>query len=83
VDKRAAKNKADAADKICQYARFYKVCEGCESVVIYDKIFCPICDAYRFDSNVDRVKKTAIELSKRKKLRVLFGDDILDGEKLV
>lgn len=83
MDKKAAKKKADAADKICQYARFYKVCEGCESVVIYDEIFCPLCDAYRFDSNVERVKRTAQELAKRDKAKVLLNDNIFNNEKLI
>jgi len=78
VNKKAAKKLADAAEKICKYARFYMVCEGCESVVLYDTIFCPICDAYRFDKDPDRVKVVAKELAKRKTVVVLpneFFDD--------
>lgn len=82
MDKKAAKKKADAAEKVCQYARFYKVCEGCESVVIYDEIFCPMCDSYRFDSNEERVKATARELAKRAKSKIL-SSDFLDDQKLI
>lgn len=74
MDEKAAKKKADAAEKICKYAKFYKVCEGCESVVIYDEVFCPICNSYRFDRNIERVQATARALAKRDKAVVLPSD---------
>jgi len=74
VDKDSSKEIEEAVKKIFKYAKFYKVCEGCESVVIHDEIFCPMCDSYRFDSNIERVKKTAEILSKKEKTRILPGD---------
>jgi RNA polymerase subunit RPABC4/transcription elongation factor Spt4 len=34
---------------------WYKVCEGCETVVMYVENFCPKCRGYHFDENRKRV----------------------------
>lgn len=34
---------------------WYKVCEGCEGVVMYHETFCPKCRGYHFDENRRRV----------------------------
>jgi len=34
---------------------WYKVCEGCEAVTLYENVFCPKCRGYHFDENRRRV----------------------------
>lgn len=34
---------------------WYKVCEGCESIVDISDAMCPVCRAYRFDKTKARV----------------------------
>jgi RNA polymerase subunit RPABC4/transcription elongation factor Spt4 len=34
---------------------WYKVCEGCETVILYEETFCPKCRGYRFDENRQRI----------------------------
>lgn len=70
----AIKRRKAAAKRICEYAEYYKVCEGCESVVLVDSIFCPVCDSYRFDTNIERIVKTVNELAKRERTAVLPSD---------
>jgi rRNA maturation endonuclease Nob1 len=41
---------------------WFKVCEGCESIVDIDDALCPICNAYRFDSSEERIKERAPEV---------------------
>lgn len=42
----------------------YKVCEGCESVILQEHIFCPKCDSYNFDSTYKRIKERFYTLIK-------------------
>jgi len=75
-DSEAIKKRKAAAKRICENAQYYKVCEGCESVVLEDSVFCPVCDAYRFDKDIERIKKTVNELAKRERTAVLPSDFI-------
>ena len=34
---------------------WYKVCEGCDNVVLYEQVFCTSCRGYRFNENRKRV----------------------------
>lgn len=68
------KDKQAAAKKICDNADFYKVCECCESIVLFESIFCPICDGYRFNESIEAVKKLAIALANREKSSVISTD---------
>jgi len=70
------KKRQAAAKKICENAKYYKVCEGCESVVIYNTVFCPVCQTYRFDDNSERVINTAKELATREQISYLPSDFI-------
>jgi len=70
----AIKKRKAAAKRICENADYYKVCEGCESVVLVESIFCPVCDAYRFDTNIERIKKTVNALATRERTAVLPSD---------
>jgi rRNA maturation endonuclease Nob1 len=44
---------------------WYKVCEGCESVVDISDATCPICRAYRFDRSEKRVISHAFNVYDR------------------
>jgi RNA polymerase subunit RPABC4/transcription elongation factor Spt4 len=76
VDKNK-KRKEEAAKKICEYAMYYKVCEGCESVILFDSTFCPVCEGYRFDEDINRVIRTASALAKKEKTDILPSDDFI------
>ena len=43
----------------------YKVCEGCESIVLKKANLCPICHGYRFDESASRVSEQATLLGSR------------------
>jgi len=73
-DSDAMKKRKAAAKKILARAEFYKVCEGCESVIIFDSAFCPVCNGYRFDDDLRRVKHTIEELAKREQSSILPSD---------
>ncbi len=57
--------RAERAAQIAQRPELYKVCEGCESIVVRDAATCPNCHGYRFDSAAERVKSQAEILGKR------------------
>ena len=40
----------------------HKVCEGCDSIILSTRIFCPACDSYRFDTSYKRISKRVNEL---------------------
>ena len=70
----AIKKRLAAAKKICENVEFYSVCECCESVVIRDSVFCPVCDGYRFDNSPDRIRTTVNILARRERTSVLPFD---------
>ena len=72
----AIKKRKIAAKKIIDNYRHYKVCEGCESVVLKSTVFCPICEAYRFDSKKDRIIKTVKVLEEKAQTVILPSDFI-------
>ena len=53
------------AAQIAQEPELYKVCEGCESIVVRDASTCPNCHGYRFDPDLERVVTQADVLGKR------------------
>jgi len=57
--------RASRAAQIVQNPEGYKVCEGCESIVVRDASTCPNCHGYRFDAEPDRVRTQAEILGKR------------------
>lgn len=73
-DSEAIKKRKAAAKRICENAEYYKVCEGCESVILFESVFCPVCDAYRFNEDHEYVKKIVNELAKRERTSVLPSD---------
>jgi hypothetical protein len=42
---------------------FYKVCEGCDSIVMQSTSICPSCKSYRFDSNEFNISNMAQQLA--------------------
>ena len=57
--------RAERAAKIVSQPQYYKVCEGCESIVVSDAVTCPNCHGYRFDPDPERVRTQAEILGKR------------------
>lgn len=57
--------RAERAAQIVSQPDLYKVCEGCESIVVRDAVTCPNCHGYRFDSDPERVVSQAEILGKR------------------
>ena len=70
------KKKEEAAQKILKNADLYKVCEGCESVVLFDSIFCPLCSGYRFNEDLSVLVQTIKALLKKKKTSIIKQDDL-------
>jgi rRNA maturation endonuclease Nob1 len=68
------KNRKNIGDKILKNIKYYKFCEGCESVILIDSIFCPVCDGYRFNTNLDIVRKAVHVLANKKQSSVLPAD---------
>jgi hypothetical protein len=57
--------RGERAAQIMRQPELYKVCEGCESIVVIGAATCPNCHGYRFDTNPGRVKSQAEFLGKR------------------
>jgi hypothetical protein len=57
--------RAERAAQIVRQPELYKVCEGCESIVVIEASTCPNCHGYRFDSDAERVRTQAEILGKR------------------
>jgi hypothetical protein len=60
MEKRAKK-----AAEIVAKPQLYKVCEGCESIVLVKAVTCPSCHGYRFDDTPERVVEQAKILGSR------------------
>jgi uncharacterized protein YlaI len=57
--------RAQKAKKIIANPVGFKVCEGCESIVLEKAVTCPNCHGYRFDGTPDRVVEQARILGSR------------------
>ncbi len=57
--------RAERAAQIIRQPENYKVCEGCESIVVRAATTCPNCHGYRFDDDPQRVRGQAEILGKR------------------
>lgn len=55
----------ETAKFIAKNPFLYKVCEGCDSIVIKKTTICPNCKSYRFNLDEEFVKKQAKILGKR------------------
>ncbi|HUB66280.1 MAG TPA: hypothetical protein VL981_02190 [Candidatus Methylacidiphilales bacterium] len=65
ADNESLEARAERAAQIAQQPRLYKVCEGCESIVMREAATCPNCHGYRFDTDPKRVISQAAILGKR------------------
>jgi hypothetical protein len=57
--------RGERAAQIAREPGRYKVCEGCESIVVREAATCPNCHGYRFDGDEERVVSQAGILGKR------------------
>lgn len=67
-------DRAARADKIVRDPSKYKICEGCDSIVLASVSTCPSCQAYRFIDDRDSVIIQARELGQRERRSVILGD---------
>ena len=61
----ALRLRAEIAASISRHTDLYKICEGCESIVSIHTIFCPICNAYRFNEDGIDILQRADVLAKK------------------
>jgi len=65
ADNESLTARAERAEQIKRKPELYKVCEGCESIVVAEAATCPNCHGYRFDLDPARVRAQAEVLGKR------------------
>ena len=63
--------KLKAAQLIIKHADLYKICECCESIILFSDIFCPLCEGYRFNDSLQDIEKLALVLAKKDKTDIL------------
>jgi hypothetical protein len=73
-DSEGLHERARQADKIVKNPSRYKICDGCESIVVTAAVTCPSCHSYRFDENTDAVTAQARRLALRERQSVLASD---------
>lgn len=54
----------------------YKICEGCDRLVMYERAICPNCNAYRFDTKKKNVVKSIKKFIESE--RAFFIDTVKD-----
>jgi len=67
-------DRARQADKIVKNPANYKICEGCESIVLAKAHTCPNCASYRFLESAASVVAQARLLGKRERRSVMASD---------
>ncbi len=65
ADNESLAARAERAAQIARQPELYKVCEGCESIVMLQAVTCPNCHGYRFDTSAERIRSQAEILGKR------------------
>jgi len=68
------KKRQAAAKKMLRNADLYKVCEGCESVVLFNSVFCPLCSGYRFNEDLSILVQAIKALLKKKNTSIIDSD---------
>lgn len=63
-----------AALRIIKQPFLYKICEGCDSILVKENNICPNCKSYRFDDNDIRIISHAKELGNREQRSVTEED---------
>jgi predicted Zn-ribbon and HTH transcriptional regulator len=66
--------RARQADKIVKNPAQYKICEGCDSIVLQKAATCPNCASYRFEESIELIVKQARILGMRQRSTVLATD---------
>ena len=67
-------DRARQADKIVKNPTQYKICEGCDSIVLARAATCPNCASYRFEEESTKVITQARILGMRQRTAVLASD---------
>ena len=67
-------DRARQADKIVKNPAQYKICEGCESIVLAKTHACPNCASYRFEESPAAVVAQARLLGRRERRSVMASD---------
>jgi hypothetical protein len=84
VSKKQAKVKRNDFKRIAEYILtsyfYYKVCEGCESVILEHRIFCPLCNSYNFDYSFKRINNRIFEIAETNSEAFVSAIEILDKE---
>ncbi|MEM1059808.1 MAG: hypothetical protein AAGK14_11215 [Verrucomicrobiota bacterium] len=68
------RERREKAEKIAANPGDFKVCEGCESIVVQKAAFCPNCNSYRFDESAERVVEQAKVLGSRPSISLSARD---------
>ena len=63
-----------AAKRIANRPGDYKICAGCDSIVLSRAVLCPSCHAYRFETDHEAVAKKAVEIASRPQETVTAAD---------
>jgi hypothetical protein len=66
--------RARQADKIVKNPANYKICEGCDSIVLSKAHTCPNCASYRFREGREEVVAQARLLGRRERRSVMAAD---------
>lgn len=66
--------RARQADKIVKNPTQYKICEGCDSIVMAKAATCPNCASYRFEDEIQRIIAQARILGRKQRTTVLASD---------
>ena len=70
----SSEERARQADKIVKNPANYKICEGCDSIVLKKVATCPNCASYRFEESEETVIVQARMLGQRQRTTVLASD---------
>lgn len=67
-------SRKEIAQKIVKNPDGYKVCEGCDSIVVVSVQICPNCHGYRYDVTEEAVVEQAQILGDREQTSVTAED---------
>ncbi len=67
-------DRARQADRIVKSPSNYKICEGCDSIVLAKATTCPNCAGYRFTNDSSAVVHQARLLGRRERRSVVHTD---------
>ena len=67
-------DRAQRAAEIARNPSKYKICHGCDSIVVASVDLCPSCHSYRFEDDPMTVVNQAKRLGRRQSRSVLASD---------